>query len=351
MSTKNLGIYRRGAVYWLSWTIGGKRYRESLQTTDENEAAQRAIEWKSQPGLLLSRQLEREIDDYLADRQALGKLREVTAYTRKKILEAFCEASGCQALHDLTTPVIQRWYEQRKGEVQLCTADLHLKAVRAFCRWLVDKGRIRLSPAAKVRPQTNFTPARVEFCDAATVDRLIAAAPDLDFEFILLAGFDAGFRRNEIVQARRDWFNLDAGSISIRQTATFKPKNSRGRTVPLTARFLAFLRKHHANLPADSFILSPDEVATSKYQPRVSINAAFNAFTETHGAPWVHPHTMRRTFASLRVSAGVSIYKVSAWLGDRLATTERHYAHLVPVDDEIERIHRSKPMNTETESK
>jgi len=49
---------------------------------------------------------------------------------------------------------------------------------------------------------------------------------------------------------------------------------------------------------------------------------------------------MRRTFASLRVSAGVSIYKVAAWLGDRLATTEKHYAYLVPADEEIEKIHR-----------
>lgn len=99
MSTKNLGIYRRGAVYWLSWTIGGKRYRESLQTTDENGAAQRAIEWENSPGLMLPRQLGREIDDYLSEKQAVGKLRAITAHTRKTILTAFCEATGCQS-HD-----------------------------------------------------------------------------------------------------------------------------------------------------------------------------------------------------------------------------------------------------------
>ena len=79
MNTKTLGIYRRGAVFWLAWTIGGKRYRENLQTTDQNEAAQRAIEWKNQPGLLLSRQLEREINDRLSERVTLGRLHEGTA--------------------------------------------------------------------------------------------------------------------------------------------------------------------------------------------------------------------------------------------------------------------------------
>jgi len=342
MNTKSLGIYKRGAVWWLSWTVAGKRYRESLQTTDEKEAITRALAWKNNPGLLLSRQLEREIDDYLAQRQAEKKLRPVTAYARRCALRAFCEAADCRSLHDLTTAAIARWYAQRKKEVALCSADLQLKAVRAFCRWLTDKGRVRFNPAKDVRPATSFAPARTDFCDAGTADRLVAAAPSDDFRFILLAGFDAGFRRNEIVQARRSWFHLDTGSARIEETPTFRPKNGRSRTVPLTARFLAFMREHHADKDGASFILAPAQLGGTNFQARLSINAEFNAFTAEQGVAWVTPHTMRRTFASLRVSAGVSIYKVAAWLGDRLATTERHYAHLAPIDDEIERVHRPK---------
>src|SRR5207244_1001247 len=96
------------------------------------------------------------------------------------------------------------------------------------------QGRLRFSPAESIRPATFFAPARTEFCDAATMDRLLASATSDDLRFILFAGFDAGFRRNEIVQARRQWFNLDAGSVTVSQTPTFKPKNGRGRTVPLT---------------------------------------------------------------------------------------------------------------------
>jgi hypothetical protein len=49
--------------------VGGKRYRESLKTENENEAARRALEWKNQPGLVSSRQLDREIADYVAARR------------------------------------------------------------------------------------------------------------------------------------------------------------------------------------------------------------------------------------------------------------------------------------------
>ena len=84
-------------------------------------------------------------------------------------------------MSDLTTPVIGRWDERRKTEVRLCTADLQLKAVRAFCRWLPNKGGIRLSPSTPIRPQTVFVPARTEFCDAATAERFFKAPPTVDF--------------------------------------------------------------------------------------------------------------------------------------------------------------------------
>ena len=340
MDLKSLGIFSRGAVYWLRWTVAGQRYRESLKTTIEAVAIERAMKWKNEPRLLLSREFTREIADYLDDREAHGKMRPVTIVGRRCALTAFQRESGCESLQDLNANVIAAWYERRKQTVALCTADLHLKYVRAFCRWLVAHDRLRFDPSRTIRPKTNFAPARTEFCDAATMDRLIGAAPDDELLFILFAGFDAGMRRNEIVQARRAWFNLDAGSVTIRETLTFTPKNGRQRTVPLTARFLAFMREKHADKAPDSFILSPEKTGGKNLQARIPVNVPFNAFTAAQGVPWVHPHTMRRTFASLRVSAGVSIYKVAAWLGDRLATTERHYACLVPADDEIEKIHR-----------
>lgn len=46
-------------------------------------------------------------------------------------------------------------------------------------------------------------------------------------------------------------------------------------------------------------------------------------------------HDLRRTFASLLVSQGVSIYKVAKWLGDTVDVAEDTYGHLIPQDDEI----------------
>lgn len=48
-------------------------------------------------------------------------------------------------------------------------------------------------------------------------------------------------------------------------------------------------------------------------------------------------HDLRRTFASLLVSKGVSIYKVAKWLGDGVTVVESTYGHLLPADDDIDR--------------
>ena len=45
---------------------------------------------------------------------------------------------------------------------------------------------------------------------------------------------------------------------------------------------------------------------------------------------------MRHTFASLLVQENTSIFKVAQWMGDTVRVAEKHYAHLLPKDDDIE---------------
>jgi site-specific recombinase XerD len=64
----------------------------------------------------------------------------------------------------------------------------------------------------------------------------------------------------------------------------------------------------------------------------------FKAICKKAGIEDYHLHTLRHTFASQLVMAGVSIYKVSQWLGHSDVTTTMIYAHLEPQDADINRI-------------
>lgn len=76
-----------------------------------------------------------------------------------------------------------------------------------------------------------------------------------------------------------------------------------------------------------------EPVGKSRY--RFDIQKRWEKHRKACGLEHFTFHDLRRTFASLLVSGGVSIYKVAKWLGDGVAVVEQRYGHLTPQDEEI----------------
>jgi len=76
-----------------------------------------------------------------------------------------------------------------------------------------------------------------------------------------------------------------------------------------------------------------EEHGVSRY--RTDFIRSLNTLLDACGLGAYTFHDLRRTFASLLVSKGVSIYKVAKWLGDTLKTTEETYGHLIPQDEDV----------------
>jgi integrase len=82
--------------------------------------------------------------------------------------------------------------------------------------------------------------------------------------------------------------------------------------------------------------LKPEKVQ-GKARYRYDFRKPFEEYVRSKELDWVKPHVMRHTFASLLAIAGVSIFKIAKWLGDDVRVVERHYAHLLPQDPDVER--------------
>jgi len=80
------------------------------------------------------------------------------------------------------------------------------------------------------------------------------------------------------------------------------------------------------------------EKEESHWQYRYEFKTAFNTVCRKAELNWVTPHVLRHTFASQLASAGVSLYKISQWLGRSNFSTTQIYAHLQAGDAEIEKI-------------
>lgn len=334
------GIYLRGRTYWLKFQRAGVRSYVSLETGDPVEAVSRAYEIREAPALAARSPLLATIDRYLAGKRRLNIYSRATERVTGAALREFAAAAGHARVDQVTGKDAQRHYERLQARVAETTAQIHVRALKAFFNWCANaKQRLCLrSPFAEVPLARIDAPARLRFATAQQRDKLITDAPDDDLRFILYAGFHAGLRKGEIIEARVGWFDLHKSrAVHVENTDTFRVKDREARFIPLTQPFRSFLCRYLRGKPRDAFALRP-ETAHGKGTYRYDFHRPYNDYVTRKHLRWVTAHVMRHTFASLLVQAGVSVFKVARWLGDGVEVVERHYAHLSPKDADIDRM-------------
>ena len=110
---------------------------------------------------------------------------------------------------------------------------------------------------------------------------------------------------------------------------------------------VSYLQKHP--FEKGTWCIAPEKVR-GKAEYRYDFERPFKIYIEWIGKElkmdlgWVTPHIMRHTFASLLACSNVSLYKIAKWLGDTMATTEKHYAHLQAEDEDVDQLRTTKKI-------
>ncbi|MBX9786395.1 MAG: site-specific integrase [Alphaproteobacteria bacterium] len=129
-----------------------------------------------------------------------------------------------------------------------------------------------------------------------------------------------GSRKTEVLSAKWDQIDLKRGTWTKRAHST---KQRKMEYLPVSSPVLEILTKMKTH--ADSPFLFPGKVPD---QPLKDPKKAWNTIRNQAGAPDVHIHDLRHTFASHLVSSGVSLSIVGKLLGHTQASTTQRYAHL-----------------------
>ncbi len=327
------GLYHpRGRLVWMFRHWDGRRQvRESLKTRDEAEAIRRASEILRGPSRAASGDYETEIAHYLAEKKKADRLSARTRENRNYLLPRFFEEMGKTMVRDITKADAQKWYDAlRIGEESRQT---YCRWLKTFFKWLCDRGKLRDNPFAGVQMARARPQGRKRTLTKAQVATLIERAPTDELRFVLFCGFHAGMRKEEVIEARPEWFDLAAGHIHIDVTPTWIPKDRERRAVPISKAFGKFLKTYGRPSP---YMLAP-EVKSGRARYRYDFRRPYTEHLKACGIQCTF-HDARRTFASLAISGGVSPYKVAKWLGDGIAVVERHYGHLVPEDGALDRV-------------
>lgn len=327
------GIYLRGEVYWFAKQVNGRRSHVSLETRDYAEAVRRAQEILLQPALQPGQSLKAEVERFVAHQYETNRFSRMSALTKGYILRSFADAVKNIPPASVTPNHCKAFYKEARGRIAPNTAQSYMFTLRSFFNWCVDGRLCRRNPALDVKLDRVDYKGRTLFADLDLAQKLINNAPNDDLRFVLFCGFHTGLRKLEIVDAVPEWFNLKARTVEIRATSTFRPKDRDARTVPLTDQFAEFLERYGLRSP---YVLQPD-VVHGRHRCRFDFRRAFFEYMKAQSVPWISPHVMRHSFASICASKGIDIYRIATWLGDDVRVVQKHYAKLRPDDREIMR--------------
>lgn len=318
------GLTMRGNIYWMRRSVTGYGLvQRSLETDNLGQALITMDAILRDPARYLN--ARDDFADYAADQARRALSARWVADTRI-VLESISRKIDADP---------RRWTPQKLQAWQASipnsrTAAAYLQRVQTFCAWMVREGRMPRSPCDSL-PKSKTAPSfRRRFLSRQEAAALLDAAPDEEMRFVIYCALHAGLRKGEIIAARPGWFDLNAGLLHIQNEADWLIKDRTDRTIPLTAEFLQFLSGYGLRSP---YMLAP-EVTKGKHRYRYDFNRRFQAMKQSTGIDCTF-HDLRRTFASLLVSKGVSVYKVAKWLGDGVAVVEKHYGHLAAQDSDI----------------
>jgi integrase len=361
---RSKGLRKRGNVWYLSFTPArGERQRHvCLNTTDEIEAIKFAEAIRARPQIVEIGTPEEDLQAYISLRQERRSMTPETIRSTEEVVGQFFRFCGKTRSRDVDEEDFSKWFQHLKtpkdpkepsvpGITQATFSTYHAR-LTAFWRFLVAAGK------ADSNPLLDFTPhkippsqiARDAWIDKKEIKRLLKKCADRDLKFVLFMGFHCGLRKKEIVMARPHWFDLKQEKLNIPfvevtikepgdgtiEEHHFMTKNKRDRSIPLSRAFVEFLRKEYPWREGQVWCVERKGKGFGQ-RYRWDFRKPLEAFFKKHGVV-LNTHSLRHSFASNCIMAGISTFKVASWLGNRERTVEVHYAHLATGKGALDRV-------------
>src|SRR5579863_1040441 len=340
-----MGLYKRGKVWWMTFTYNGRQIRRSTETADRRlaEAIEAKIKVKIIEGHYFEtlEEKERTFSELMErfEREHVVKnasQRSVRGYI-KNLLPLF----GPRTLAEITPKLIVQYKAKRYADgVGPAAINRELSTMRkAFNLAIREWEWCRDNPVSRVsREKENNRRDRWLSYDEEAV--LLAASATWLREIIIFA-LHTGMRMGEILALT--WNGVDL----FRRTVTvFRSKNGERRTIPINETVLTLL-KGRSKVRA----LRNDLVFYGKACTPIdghNLRRAFRTALKKTTIENFRFHDLRHTFATRLVQSGVDLYKVQRLLGHKSPLMTQRYAHHYPesLRDGVKMLDKGNPSIT-----
>ena len=343
-------IHAKSGSYYLVFYDAQKRPKKKwvpLKTKQKRTATKRAAPleqkymagvydpWAEDPHADIPT-VDEAVETFLAARKA--DLTERTWQTYKYDLEPLAERFRGMRLDHVPPTEVDALC--RRGDISTRTVEKRLTEVKTLFNFFVQRGVLSESPVEPLEPpRPDQEPPRYltqedvsallgtirtyaegfEGGGSVTEQRGHQQAPRWWLLHAVRLGVSTGMRRGALAGLAFE----DVGPDHIHVPAASTKRD--GYTIPLFDDAQAVLE----DVPHDEGLVLRRHDGSAV--PETMLSKQFARFRERAGLPDdVTFHTLRHTFASWLVQAGVPLYKVSRWLGHHSITVTERYAHLAP---------------------
>lgn len=321
-----LATVKRGAILKGEAGIG----RTSKKDLTFDQAKQKFLDWVKTDKKPNTIRTYTACFSYLSEEFSGMRLSQITPWS----LEAYKKRRGeGRELTERPADISDKEWDRRcrvakRGALVRCNRELGaLKTLFNKCiAWGFFQGA---NPVCKIKYRKEER-TRLRFLETDEEERLLNASRE-PLRSIILLGIHTGLR----IQAEAltlQWSSVDFRRALLTVEAAYA-KNGRTRTVPLNSTVLEVLKRLKETSTSESVF------------PYQSIGTSFRYAARRAKLTGVTPHTLRHTFASRLVMAGVDLRTVQELGGwQTLAMVER-YAHLSPAHkaQAVERIALKTP--------
>lgn len=325
-----MGLYKRDAVWWMSFSHQGKQVRRSTETEDK-KLAQRIFD-KLKGEIAEGKWFEKlPGEDYTFEVLMVKYMKEYSAvhkkpssHIRDKSLNDHLQKSfGQYYLPEINARMIAEYKTKRRNE-GACSRTVNYELAlmsHAFNLAIREWELVEINPVSKVKKE-RVSNILEHWLTLEEEKRLLMASPRWLQEIIIFA-INTGLRRGEILDLKLSQVDFNRQTLVI-----YEQKNGAIDTLPLNQKAMTVLEARRKNRWPDCDLAFPSQNGT-----RIINRNLFRAFDAALQGAEIENfrfHDLRHTFATRLVQGGVGIYEVQKLGRWKTSSMVMRYAHHNP---------------------